>query len=132
MSVAAWDEYAGTLAVWGAWDPTTTAGRDLLLEARELPTTANVARQAIAQLKVTYATLPPEVRGQVMDALRLVQERISDGMEALELVGDLPIVGWVVAGIQARGRPGFYFHGNAVAARQPGQMQKTNAPRGRR
>jgi hypothetical protein len=100
VSVAAWDTYAGTLAVWGDWAPDTTSGRDLLLEARESPTTANVARQAVEQLRVTYSTLPPEVRGAVMDALRLVSERISEGMEALEMLGDAPIVGWVVAGIQ--------------------------------
>ena len=127
MGVAAWDKYASTLAVWGAWDPTTTTGRDLLLEARESPTTANVARQAIEQLRTTYATLPPEVRGAVMDALRLVSERISEGMQALEMAGDAPIIGWVVAGIQAIVQVQKGFAGVADVQRSASNYEHGNA-----
>lgn len=126
MAVADWDKYAATLAVWGDWDPTTTAGRDLLLEARASPTTANVARQAIEQLRTTYATLPPEVRGAVMDALRLVSERISEGMEALEMAGDAPIIGWVVAGIQAIVKVQQGFSGVADVQRSASNFEHGN------
>ena len=130
MGVADWDAYADRLAVLGEWDPQTTVGRDLLTEARELPDTANVGRNALAILRNTWSTLPPELRGAALDALKQAGEQITMGMEALDNLGDAPIVGWVVAGIQAvvQIQQGFagvaevqrsasnYEHGNGQAA----------------
>ena len=101
MGVADWDKYADRLAVLGEWDPQTTLGRDLLSESRELPDTANVGRNALAILATTWSTLPPAIRQQVLAGLKQAGEQISQGMEALDQLGDAPIVGWVVAGIQA-------------------------------
>ena len=101
MGIGDWDKYADRLAVLGEWDPQTTVGRDLLAESRELPDTANVGRNALAILATTWSTLPPAVRQQILSGLKQAAEQISQGMEALDQLGDAPIVGWVVAGIQA-------------------------------
>ncbi len=100
MGIGDWDKYADRLAVLGEWDPQTTAGRDLLAESRELPDTANVGRNALAILATTWSTLPPAIRQQVLAGLQQAAEQIEIGMEALDQLGDAPIVGWVVAGIQ--------------------------------